>query len=356
MQISTLSGVFLKLGILGFGGPAAHIALMREEIVEKRRWLDEGEFFDLVGATNLIPGPNSTELAIHIGHKMFGWRGLIVAGVSFILPAFLLVLLFATLYAKFGSLPEFSPILSGMRPAIVIIVLLALLKFRESAVRNTKEVMYFLLAFLAAWFGVNEVIVIFSVGILAMGFGRLSVIPLTVSSTVKISSGSIFFYFLKIGSVLFGSGYVLLAFLKQELVDERMWLTHTQLIDAINVGQVTPGPVFTTATFIGYLLQGYSGAILATIGIFLPSFFFVFVSAPLVPKLRSSKRFSSFLNGVNAASFALMAIVTFELGVKSFFNIPTILLGVSAFAILKFSKINSAFVILTSGIFGFFFF
>lgn len=350
--------VFLKLGIFGFGGPAAHIAMMREEVVERRKWLSQDEFFDLVGATNLIPGPNSTELAIHVGHKMLGIRGLFIAGISFILPAFLLVLGLAVLYKNFGSLPELNPVLSSIRPVIVAIVLLALWKFRESAVRNAKELTVALLALLAAILGLNEVLIIFVAGFLLAGVGRFSVIPVAIASTVgtiPLTTSSIFFFFLKIGSVLFGSGYVLLAFLKNELVDERMWLTSAQLLDAVTVGQVTPGPVFTTATFIGFLLQGYQGAIVATVGIFLPSFFFVAVSAPFLAKLRTSQFFSRFLNGVNAASFALMGLVTFELGVKSLVSFPTVALGVTAFIVLKFTKLNSAWLILGAGILGFFF-
>jgi chromate transporter len=357
MRISTLSSVFFKLGTLGFGGPPAHIALMREEVVEKRKWLTEQEFFDLVGATNLIPGPNSTELAIHIGHKMLGWRGLFIAGASFILPAFFAVLLLAILYVKYGSLPELSPVLSGIRPVIVAIVALALFKFRESAVRNWKEAGLVALAIGSSFLGVNEILVIFLAGALCAGSGRLSVAPLAMAAQVSnsvVQGSSIFLFFLKIGSFLFGSGYVLLAFLKNELVDQRMWLTNAQLLDAITVGQVTPGPVFTTATFIGYLLQGYEGAIMATLGIFLPSFFFVALSAPFISKLRTSAFFSNFLDGVNAASFALMGVVTFELGVKSLIDLPTLFIGIVSFFILRFTKINSAFPILAGGIIGYF--
>lgn len=356
--------VFLKLGILGFGGPAAHTAMMREEVVEKRKWLSESDFFDLIGATNLIPGPNSTELAIHVGHKMLGWRGLLIAGLSFIVPAFFAVLALAVMYVKFGELPELNPILAGIRPVIVSIVLIALWKFRESAVRNWKDGAIFILALLATYLGYNEILIILISGLIVAVISRslsarLSVAPLALAvsaSSIPITGGGIFFFFMKIGSVLFGSGYVLLAFLKSELVDEKMWLTSAQLLDAVTVGQVTPGPVFTTATFIGYLLQSYEGAILATLGIFLPSFFFVAVSSPFIPKLRTSPFFSQFLNGVNAASFALMAWVSFELGVKSLFNLPTLLLGIVSFLLLKFTKINSAWFILGGGIFGYFFF
>lgn len=362
VTLREISLVFLKLGLFGFGGPAAHIAMMREEVVEKRKWLSQDEFFDLVGATNFIPGPNSTELAIHVGHKMGGMRGLLIAGVCFILPAFFAVLTLAVLYVDYGTLPALNPVMNGIRPVIVAIILLALWKFRESAVRNIKETVVFILALAAAIAGWNELLVILLAGLLMSGIGNLkkslSISPVLVLGTAAqfpVTGTSIFFFFLKIGSVLFGSGYVLLAFLKNELVDEKMWLTSNQLLDAITVGQVTPGPVFTTATFVGYLLKGFEGASLATLGIFLPAFFFVAVSAPFLPRLRSNKFLSLFLNGVNAASFSLMALVTYQLGAKSFFSIPTILLGITAFLILKFTKLNSAWLILIGGIIGYIF-
>ncbi len=345
--------VFLKLGTLGFGGPAAHIAMMHDEIVEKRGWLRRDEFFDLVGATNLIPGPNSTELAISIGHRLGGRRGLAVAGVSFILPAFLSVLCLAMLYVRFVSLPILEPVLSGIRPVIVAIVFLALLKFRESALRNVREGLAAGISLALAAMGVNEVAVIFLAGAILSGSGRLSLAPLALCvQALPVTGSSIFVFFLKVGSVLFGSGYVLLSFLKTELVDERGWLTANQLLDAISVGQFTPGPVLTTATFIGYLLQGGTGAMLATLGIFLPSFFFVAVSAPFLPRLRSSPVLSRFLDGVNAASFALMALVTAQLGMKSVVSVPTAAIALSAIGVLKFTRLNSAWVILGGALVG----
>lgn len=339
--------VFFKLGIFGFGGPAAHIAMMREEVVQKRHWIAENEFFDLVGATNLIPGPNSTELAIHIGHKLLGWKGLLIAGISFIVPAFVSVLSLAWFYVEYGTIPVLNPILAGIRPVVIAIVLLALWSFRQSAVRNFKEIAICILALIAGYLGYNEVFVILLSGLLlimthAMPSKKLSIEPI-----------SIFLFFLKVGSVLFGSGYVLLAFLKNELVDEKLWLTSIQLMDAVTVGQVTPGPVFTTATFIGFLLDGFTGASVATIGIFLPSFFFVAISAPFLSKLRSSEQFSLFLNGVNAASFALMTIVTFELGNKSLISVSSWGIFLMSLIILKFTKLNSAYLILLGGILGY---
>jgi chromate transporter len=345
--------VFLKLGTIGFGGPAAHIALMREEVVEKRGWLGKDEFFDLVGATNLIPGPNSTELAIHVGHRLGGWPGLAIAGAAFILPAFLSVFALAVLYVRFGTLPALGPVLSGIRPVIVAIVFLALMKFRESAVRGPREAAVAALALGLAYLGFSEVAVIFLAGALLAGAGKFSVAPLALAApTAPAAGGGVFLFFLKVGSVLFGSGYVLLAFLKNELVDERGWLTATQLLDAVSVGQFTPGPVFTTATFIGYLLQGGTGAVLATLGIFLPSFVFVAASAPFLPRLRSSPGLSRFLDGVNAASFALMALVTVELGAKSVVSYPTAAIALAALGVLKFTRLNSAWPILAGGLVG----
>jgi chromate transporter len=341
--------VFFKLGSLGFGGPAAHIAMMREEVVLKREWISEGDFFDLVGATGLIPGPNSTELAIHVGHRLLGWRGLFIAGLSFIVPAFLAVLSLAWFYVKYGSIPVLNPILEGIRPVIISIILIALWNFRKSAVRNWKETIVSVLAIMAGILGYNEVAIILISGLLLILAHKIP------TKKYAIEPISIFLFFLKIGSVLFGSGYVLLAFLQNELVDERLWLTSSQLMDAVTVGQITPGPVFTTATFIGYLLNGFSGATLATIGIFLPSFFFVAISAPYLARLRNSEVFSQLLNGINAASFALMALVSFELGSKSLMSFPTWGIFIISLVTLHFTKINSAYLIILGGILGYLF-
>ena len=339
--------VFLKLGILGFGGPAAHIAMMREEVVVKRHWLTEKEFLDLIGASHLIPGPNSTELAIHVGYKMGGYRGLLTAGLSFILPAFISVLVLAVMYEKYGTLPEADLVLSGIRPVVTAIVILALLNFRKNAIPG---IFQFFLAIIALGlsFYVNEIFVIIFTGVISYLAGtgkKFSVMP------------ELFFVFMKIGSVLFGSGYVLLAFLESEFIDQRGWITKAQLIDAVSVGQFTPGPVFTTATFIGYLIEGYGGAVLATIGIFLPSFIFVALSAPFLSKLRDSKPLSLFLDGVIAGSFALMAWVTFVLGKAAIVDWQTATLSFMSFLILwRFPKFNSAWLIILGGLMGYIFF
>lgn len=355
--------VFLKLGILGFGGPAAHIAMMRKEIVEKRNWLSDQEFMDLVGATHLIPGPNSTELAIHIGYRAAGKSGLMVAGVMFIFPAFLCVLALAVFYAQFGTLPTFEPILAGIRPVIIAIIFDALIKFRQSAIGGLRMAIVAASALLLTILGFNEILIILGLaGLYASFYGRslksFLVFPLISlpSVMVPITSQSIFFFFLKIGSVLFGSGYVLLAFLQSELVDQRMWMTQKQLLDAITVGQITPGPVFTTATFIGFLLKSYEGAVLATLGIFIPSFFFVALSAPFLKNLRSSVFFGKFIDAVNAASFALLAKVAFDLSRGGLFDLSTSLIGaVSFFLIFRFKHLNSGWLILCAGVLGYFF-
>lgn len=349
-KLKDLFKVFLKLGTIGFGGPAAHVALMREEVVIKRSWLSEREFFDLVGATNLIPGPNSTELAIHIGHRFGGMRGLLVAGSSFIFPAFAIVLALAVFYQKFGSLPEVGSVLLAIRPVIIAVVLFALIGFRKSAIFSFSTILTGILSFIAAWIGYNEVLIVIFGGFLNYLFNQRS------SQELKsIELLPILYIFLKIGSVLFGSGYVLLAFLKSEFVDQRMWLTGEQLIDAVSVGQFTPGPVFTTATFVGYLLSGYKGAIVATVGIFLPSFFFVAVSAPFLSRLRDSKFFSLLLDGINASSFALMFHVTIQLTLESVFDLTTGIICVLSLLGIQFLKLNSAILILIAGLVGYFF-
>ncbi len=346
-MIREIFKVFLKLGLIGFGGPAAHIAMMRDEVVVKRQWLTEKEFLDLVGATNLIPGPNSTELAIHIGHRMGGRRGMLTAGVSFILPAFISVLTIAVIYQKYGTLPELTSILAGIRPVVTAIVILALINFRKTAVPDFDRTIQALAAALATFF-VPEIFAILLAGLI----GFINVRPKRLSLSPEL-----FLVFLKIGSVLFGSGYVLLAFLQDEFIDHRGWLTKAQLLDAVSVGQFTPGPVFTTATFIGYLIEGFPGAIVATIGIFLPSFIFVALSAPYLPKLRSSEKFSKFLDGVVAGSFALMAIVTFTLGKAALVDWKTSLICITALGILwRLPKINSAWLIILGGSIGYIFF
>jgi len=326
-MLSELARLFLKLGTLGFGGPAAHVALMEDEVVRRRGWMSRERFLDLLGATNLIPGPNSTEMAIHVGHERAGWRGLLVAGTCFILPAFLIVLACAWAYTQYGTLPAAEALLRGVKPVIIAIVLQALWSLGRTAARTRVLAAVGLLSLAAAAVGVDELVVIFGAGallaILAWGRSRrgrasgILAVPAALASTaagtVPFGLTPLFLVFLKIGSVLFGSGYVLLAFLRADLVVRRGWLTEGQLLDAVAVGQVTPGPVFTTATFVGYVLGGFRGAVVATVGIFLPAFVFVALSGPLVPRIRRSPVAGAFLDGVNVGSIALMALVAAQL-------------------------------------------
>ena len=358
--------LFLKLGTTAFGGPAAHIAMMDEEVVRRRRWLSEQEFLDYLSATNFIPGPNSTEMAIHIGHRRAGWPGLIVAGTCFILPATIIVGTIAWLYVRFGQLPQVAGLLYGIKPVVIAIVVQALWRLGQSAVR-TKGLAFvgaFCLLLNAA--GVHELLVLAIGGGMALAsrwkelrtqstlmFSGFLGGAAASATSASIGLTPIFLVFAKIGSVLFGSGYVLLAFLRADLVERYHWLTEKQLLDAIAVGQITPGPVFTTATFVGYLLHGSSGAAAATVGIFLPAFVFVALTAPLLSRLRSSRQAAAVLDGINVASLALMAVVTGQLLRAAVIDWPTLAIALSgAFLLLRFRSLNSAWLILAAGLLG----
>jgi len=360
--LAELALLFARLGATAFGGPAAHLALMREEVVRRRQWLSEERFLDLLGATNLIPGPNSTEMAIHIGWERRRWAGLVVAGIAFILPAMLLSAVFGWAYLRFGSVPSAGWLLYGVKPVILGVVVQAIWGLAPRAARTAGlRVLALVSAVLAAW-GVNEIALLFGSGALALLASRaargaqtrgalrplLPVLPLAVGAGALsgVTLSSLFWVFFKIGSVLFGSGYVLLAFLRADLVQRLGWLSEAQLIDAIAVGQVTPGPVFTTATFIGYLLAGPSGALVATAGIFLPAFIFVALSGPLVPRLRASPLAGAFLDGVNVASLALMAVVTLQLGRAALVDLPSVALAsISALLLVRFQP-NATWLVL----------
>ena len=359
-----LAWLFGKLGCTAFGGPAAHIAMMEDEVVHRRRWMTHERFLDLLGATNLIPGPNSTELAIHIGHARARWAGLVVAGVCFILPAVAIVMAIAWAYVRFGTLPELAGVLYGVKPVIIAIVIQALWALGKTALKTRLLAAVGVAALAASLAGVNELIVLCAAGMLVAiaraGHDRraASWIPLpllgasTAAATTSFGLWPLFLCFLKIGSVLFGSGYVLVAFLRGDLVERLHWLTESQLLDAVAVGQVTPGPVFTTATFIGYVLGGPAAAALATLGIFLPAFVFVAISGPLVPRLRRSKTAGAVLDGVNVASLALMAAVTIELGRAAIVDVPTAVLAAIAAVILLRYRPNSAWIVLGGAILG----
>jgi chromate transporter len=371
-SLRELGAVFLKLGTIAFGGPAAHIAMMRQEFVGARQWLSEQYFLDILGATNLIPGPNSTEIAIHIGLLRAGWKGLVLAGVCFILPAMFIVMAIAWAYVEYGTKPEATWLLYGIKPVIIAVVLQALYGLLRSAAKNVFLVALGLAVFGLYLYGVNEIVLLFGAALLVLGFestrkignalrGTLLAVPLLTplmaSSAIAATTSSyslitLFLTFLKIGSVLYGSGYVLLAFLRNDFVVRLGWLTDEQLLDAVAIGQLTPGPVFTTATFIGFILGGVWGALAATLAIFLPAFVFVAILHPLVPKLRASPWTSPLLDGVNVAAIGLMAAVTLRLGRDALVDVPTALLGVAAAILLIRYRVNSAWLVITGGIIG----
>jgi chromate transporter len=369
-----LAVVFLKLGTIAFGGPAAHIAMMEDEVVRRRRWLTSEEFLDLLGATNLIPGPNSTEMAIHIGYRRAGFAGLLVAGMFFILPAAIIVTALAALYVKFGTRPQVAAILYGIKPVLIAVVVQALWSLGRTAIKTPLLAGIGILTLVAALSDVDELAVLFVAGaVMALirvisdqntrggrALSCLSMSPIlvvvSVGGAVAVSANDMlprmFLSFAKIGSVLFGSGYVLLAFLRSEFVTRLGWLTESQLLDAVAVGQVTPGPVFTTATFIGYILAGPTGALVATLGIFLPAFIFVALSGPLVPRLRSSPVAGAVLDGVTVASLALMAAVTWQLTRAAIVDVVTAeLAALSAFLLIRF-RLNSTWLVLGGAVVG----
>ena len=356
--LGALARTFLTLGTIGFGGPAAHIALMREEVVRRRAWLSDQQFLDLLGATNLIPGPNSTEMSMHVGSVRAGLVGLIVAGACFIAPAALIVGALAALYVRYGTTPEARWILYGIKPVIIAIILQALWGLGRTALRTPFLALIAASALALYLAGINELAVLAAAGIAAFVLLRrtalagVALLALPAgTAAASFSLAKMFLLFLKTGSVLYGSGYVLLAFLRGDFVHRLGWLTDRQLIDAIAIGQVTPGPVLTTATFVGYLLAGVPGAALATLGIFLPGFIFVALSHPVIPRLRQSPTAAALLDGVNAASLGLMAGVTIQLGRTALVDVWTILIAVGAAIVLLRLKVNSAWLIaLAAGI------
>jgi chromate transporter len=373
-MLKRLAILFFKLGVISFGGPAVHIAMMEDEVVRRRRWLSRDEFLDMLGATNLIPGPNSTEMAIHIGHRRAGWPGLLLAGSCFILPAALIVTVLAWAYVRYGSLPQTDAILYGVKPAVIAIILQALWGLARAALKTKTLAFIGAIGILLEFLGVHELIILFGAGI-ATGLGNgiasrmkrgeaSSLIPIALpallSKTVALAAQSassfglwpLFLFFLKVGSILFGSGYVLLAFLRADLVERWGWLTEAQLLDAVTVGQATPGPVFTTATFIGYVLGGLPGAFVATVGIFLPAFFFVAVSGPLTPRIRNSATAGAVLDGINAASLSLMAVVTWRLGRAALVDWLTVAMLVASLILLIRFRLNSAWLVLIGALYG----
>jgi chromate transporter len=370
-----LAVLFLRLGTLAMGGPAAHIAMMEDEVVRRRRWMTHERFLDMLGVCNLIPGPNSTEMAIHIGQLRAGFAGLVVAGACFILPAAAIVLVIAWMYVRFGTMPQAVGLLYGIKPVIIAVVLQALWGLGRTAIKSRLLAVLAIVALIASLLDVNDMIVLLGGGIVMLAIravedratarATLAAIPVAARAAgakgaalaaaavaVPFSLTTLFLFFLKVGAVLFGSGYVLLAFLRTDLVDRLRWLTEAQLLDAVAVGQITPGPVFTTATFIGYILGGFRGAVVATIGIFLPSFFFVSISGPLIPHLRRSPLAGAFLDGVNVGAWALMAAVTLFLARSAVVDLTTMLLAISSAFVLIRYRVNSAWLVLGGGLIG----
>ena len=371
-KVGQLLALFLKLGVTAFGGPAAHIAMMEDEVVTRRSWLTRERFLDLIGATNLIPGPNSTEMAIHIGFVRGGIVGLVVAGVSFILPAALITLGCAWVYDRFQTVPQAEALLYGIKPAVIAVILSAVWRLGKTAAKGPFLIGIGSLVMLLVLFGINEIIALLGGGIVGilwqlgsrlgkgktlLGFAWLPSSQLTVAVTTASSSlvtlPSLGLFFLKIGCVLFGSGYILVAYLQGGLVEQYQWLTQQQLLDAVAIGQFTPGPVLTTATFIGYVLAGPSGALVATLGIFGPSFLFVLATNPLIPRLRQSAVAGAFLDAVNASAIGLMTAVTVELARHTLIDWEAKqidwgagLIALVSAAVLFRYKVNSAWLVL----------
>jgi chromate transporter len=361
--------VFLKLGLIAFGGPAAHIALMREELVRRRRWVSDERFLDLLGMTNLIPGPNSTEMAIHLGYARAGWPGLLLGGACFIVPAMLIVLAFAWAYVRYGTTPAVTAILYGILPVIIAVVAQAMWALGRTAVKGPLLAAVGVAVLALALAGRNELLLLFGGGLVVMAVRALTTragrgativlaalgvpgLALAQGAAVSVSLGTLFLTFLKIGAVLYGSGYVLLAFLRNDFVDRLGWITDRQLLDAVAVGQFTPGPVFTTATFIGYLVAGWGGALLATLAIFLPSFVFVAMSHPLIPYIRSSRWTGAFLDGVNVAALGLMAAVTWTLARAALVDLVALGLALVTLGLLLTTRVNSAWLVIGGGVVG----
>jgi chromate transporter len=370
-SVGEVARLALKLGFTAFGGPAAHIAMLHDEVVTRRKWIGEQRFLDLLGATNLIPGPNSTEMVIHVGHIRAGYAGLLAAGVGFILPAAAIVLALAWLYVNYGTTPTGEWLLYGIKPVIIAIVLQALWSLGRKAVKGTFLGIVGAVVFALYLAGLDELLLLFAGGLLVtiiqVGRHRFSrsennvstflpwfaaTLAAPLAQAVPVSLSGLFLIFLKIGAVLYGSGYVLLAFLRNDLVVNLGWLTDQQLLDAVAIGQFTPGPVFTTATFVGFLVAGWPGAILATVAIFLPSFLFVAAISPLIPRLRNSTLLASLLDGVNVAALGLMAAVTWQLGQAAIVDWLTALLVILAAVLLFRFKLNSAWLVLGGALIG----
>lgn len=357
--------VFLKLGCIAFGGPAAHISMMEEEVVEKRKWMSRQHFLDMIGATNLIPGPNSTQMTMHCGHVRAGWLGLWIAGLSFITPAVLFTLILAVIYGEYGEVPAVAPFFYGIKPAVIGVILNATYKLGKKAFKSWQLIALGIIVTGLSLFGADEFALILGSGVLGMFWLNLynkrrekfmlaPFILLIKPIGLAITNQSIFLTFLKIALVLFGSGYVLIAYIDAELVDKLGWLTKEQLLDAIAIGQFTPGPVLTTATFVGYQLNGIAGALWASLGMFLPSFFLVGLLVKLIPLLRKSSWLSKFLDAVNAGAVGIMIAVSLQLAYELIFDWQAaVLMGLSIFITFKYPKVSALWIILSGAFLGY---
>ena len=381
-KLIELTKIFFKLGCISFGGPAAHIAMMQSEIVDKRKWIDQSEFLDMIGATNLIPGPNSTQMTMHIGHRRAGILGVLAAGTAFIFPAFLITLAFAYCYVNYGQHPNFKPFIDGIKPAVLALIFVTLWKLAQKAIKTKTLAIIAAAVITATLLGLNEFIAILAGGLIGMlwlhltsknkiknstanlllattttAISKKSIAVITATTATALTGVSLFklgLFFLKIAAVLYGSGYVLIAYIEGGLVNDLGWLTQQQLLDSVAIGQLTPGPVLTTATVVGYILAGWKGAIVATLAIFLPSFILVSILSPVIPKIRKFPLASHFLDAINACSVGLMAAVTFSLTTNSFTNWPTWLIAITAaIASIKF-KVGPLWLVLGGAIVGYF--
>jgi chromate transporter len=360
-RIKEVFFLFLWMGFTAFGGPAAHVAIFHDQVVQRRKWIDEQHFLDILGATQLIPGPNSTEMTIYLGFIHAGWPGLVLGGAGFILPSMIMVIGLAWTYLQFGSTPQIEWVLYAVKPVVIAIILNALWSLRKKAVKDLSTGLIATAVILLNFLGVDTILLLLGSGVvlavyqwlknnwknyhslwLLLPFG--SMVPLQQAAR-NFNLSTLFLTFLKIGGVLYGSGYVLLAFLRSEFVESLGWLTDQQIIDAVAIGQVTPGPLSTAATFLGYVLGGVPGALLATLGMFLPSFLIVILTYPLIPRMRESRFFSAFLDGVNAGSLGLMAVVVWQLARAAFVDIPALVLGLISLLLVFFKRVNSTWII-----------
>lgn len=365
-NLREIAHVFFKLGCFAFGGPAAHIAMMEDEIIEKRKWMTRDYFLDLIGTTNLIPGPNSTEMTMHCGYERAGKAGLFVAGIAFIFPATIITAIMAYLYVEYGQLPEVEPFIYGIKPAVLAIIAGAILKLGKKAIKSTELIIIGVLVLTVSLLGVNEVVALLSAGVLGMLYFYIKSKPksnfntispfflfLGINTTIaKVSSLKLFLIFLKVGAILYGSGYVLFAYLDAELVTRGL-LTRAELIDAIAIGQFTPGPVLSTSTFIGYQLSGFTGALVATTGIFLPSFLFVLILNPFIPRMRKSILLRYFLDSVNVAAVAVMLAVLIVMGRETLIEWQSIAIALIAVFLTFKTKISTIWTIIVGAVLGF---